>query len=48
MIIFALFALDLQSKKNLLTSPWLIDFVGSNHMIGSLAALQDVRKYDGE
>jgi hypothetical protein len=48
MIIYALSALDLQGKKHLLTSPWLIDSAASNHMTGSPEALQDVRKYDGE
>ncbi|KAJ0019968.1 hypothetical protein Pint_31293 [Pistacia integerrima] len=48
MIIFALSALGLQGKAHLLTSPWLIDSAASNHMTGSSAALQDVRKYDGE
>lgn len=48
MIISALSALGLQGKKHLITSPWLIDSATSNHMTGSLAALQDVRKYDGE
>jgi hypothetical protein len=41
MIISALSTLGLQSKKNLLTSPWLIDSMASNHMTGSLAALHD-------
>ncbi|KAJ0042058.1 hypothetical protein Pint_19025 [Pistacia integerrima] len=36
------------SKTHLLTSPWLIDSVASNHMTGNSAALQDVCKYDGE
>jgi hypothetical protein len=48
MIISAISALGLQGKKHLLTSPWLIDFVASNHMIGNLAALHDVRNYDGK
>jgi hypothetical protein len=48
MIIFFLFALGLQGKEYLLTSPWLIDFAASNHMTGSLEALQDVRTYDSE
>ena len=48
MIISALSALSLQGKKYLLTSPWLIDSVASNHMTSSPVALQDVRKYDGE
>lgn len=48
MIISAISALGLQGKKHLLTSPWLIDSVASNHMIGNLAALHDVRKYDGK
>jgi hypothetical protein len=48
MIISALFALGLQGKKYLHTSPWLINSAASNHMTGSLAALQDVCKYDGE
>ncbi|KAJ0088753.1 hypothetical protein Patl1_32353 [Pistacia atlantica] len=48
MIISALSALGLQGKTHLLTSPWLIDSAASNHMTGSLTALQDVRKYDGE
>jgi hypothetical protein len=48
MIISAIFALDLQGKKHILTSPWLIDSATSNHMTGSPAALQDVCKYDGE
>ncbi|KAL6330239.1 hypothetical protein AAG906_040161 [Vitis piasezkii] len=48
MIISALSALGLQGKKYLLTSPWLIDSAASNHMTGNPAALQDVRKYDGE
>ncbi|KAJ0025637.1 hypothetical protein Pint_07648 [Pistacia integerrima] len=48
MIIYALSALGLQGKTHLLTSPWLIDSAASNHMSGSLTALQDVRKYDGE
>ncbi|KAK0606527.1 hypothetical protein LWI29_000191 [Acer saccharum] len=48
MIVSALSALGLQGKKYLLSSPWLIDSAASNHMTGSPAALQDVRKYDGE
>ncbi|KAJ0053502.1 hypothetical protein Pint_00159 [Pistacia integerrima] len=48
MIISALSALGLQGKAHLLTSPWLIDSAASNHMTGSLTALQDIRKYDGE
>jgi hypothetical protein len=48
MIVFALSAFGLQGKKHLLPSPWLIDSAASNHMIGSLAALHDVHKYDGE
>lgn len=48
MIISALSALGLQGKTHLLTSPWLIDSAASNHMTGSSAALQDVRKYDGQ
>jgi len=46
MIISAISALGLQGKKHLLTSPWLIDYVASNHMTSSSAALHDVRKYD--
>ncbi|KAJ0047025.1 hypothetical protein Pint_06708 [Pistacia integerrima] len=48
MIISALFALGLQCKTHLLTSPWLIDPAASNHMTRSSTALQDARKYDGE
>ena len=48
MIIFALSALGLQGKKYLLTYPWLINSVAFNHMTGSPATLQDVRKYDGQ
>ncbi|TXG56684.1 hypothetical protein EZV62_017997 [Acer yangbiense] len=48
MIVSALSALGLQGKQYLLSSPWLIDSAASNHMTGSPAALQDVRKYDGE
>jgi hypothetical protein len=46
MIISAISALGLQGKKHLLTSPWLIDYVASNHMTSSSAALHDVRKYE--
>ena len=48
MIISALSALDLQGKKHLLTSFWLIDSAASNRMTGSPAALQDVRKCGGK
>lgn len=48
MIIFALFDLSLKVKKHLLTSPYLIDFVASNHMTGNWTTLQDIQKYDGE
>ncbi|KAA8547051.1 hypothetical protein F0562_003480 [Nyssa sinensis] len=47
MIISSLSALGLQGKKHLLTSPWLIDSVASNHITGSPTALHDVHKYDG-
>ena len=48
MIVSTISALGLQGKKHLLPFPWLIDFAASNHMIGSLTALHDVPKYDGE
>ena len=48
MIVSALSALGLQGKKHHLPSPWLIESAASNHMTGSLVALHNVCKYDGE
>jgi hypothetical protein len=48
MIVSAFSIFGLQGKTQLLPSPWLIDFVASNHITGNFEALQDVCKYDGE
>ena len=45
MIVSVFSTFCLHGKTNTLTSPWLIDFIASNHMTSNVNALYDVRNY---